>query len=312
MSLQLRQGARARRPVRQTGAGLRRALAGLAVAAGLAQPAGAQTAEEQTERPRVAAVSWDLAQTLAALDAPPAAVAGLAGYRKWAVTPELPAATVDIGRRMEPNLSVLRAVDPDLIVMSRFHDQLVDPLSRIAPVQSYQMFPADGDALQRVRSVAEQVARRLDLMPAYRRLDGELERALDSLSRTVAQAAPGESVYVAYFQDEQHVAVYGAGSLFQPILERAGLVNAWQGRTNGWGYAVVELSELDAGADRLVVLDPVPDKAQTLMAKSPIWRALPVVRDGRVHRIAPVWAIGGVPSAVRFARLLEDALHDGG
>ncbi len=47
---------------------------------------------------------------------------------------------MDIGRRIEPNLAVLAGIDPDLIVMSSFYDELARQLSPIAPVVTLDIY----------------------------------------------------------------------------------------------------------------------------------------------------------------------------
>ncbi|WP_200340940.1 ABC transporter substrate-binding protein [Rhodovibrio sodomensis] len=260
--------------------------------------------------PRVAAITWDLTETLMALGVAPVAVANLRGYREWVVAPELPADTVDIGLRFAPSLTTLAASDPDLILTSRFLRDLPERLKPIAPVEALTIYPADGDPLARAIEVTRTLANRLDRRDAFADVTARLERQIRHLAAKVADRERPDQVYLVQFQDADHVRVYAQGSLFQSVFDRAGIENAWDGATNGWGFALIPLAQLTASADHLIVLEPVPTAAAGVLDGSPIWQALPAVRSGQVHRLPAVWGAGGVLSAIRFARLLARHVYD--
>lgn len=261
------------------------------------------------ERPeRIAVLNWGLAQTLIALDIEPVAVADISGYRKWVGRPALPPGTVDLGRRIEPNLDVLAGTKPDRILMSDYYNRARERLKTIAATETLSIYEPDGDALERSLEIAGRLAGQLDRDTELDNLRADFDRAVQDLrERTEA----GDSVYVIRFRDGGHVQVFGAPGLFDGVLKRAGLTNAWQGETNFWGFAMIPIERLDAAADHLVVVEPVPRRAEHMMADSPIWRALPAVRNGEVHRLEPIWSFGGVPSAIHFADRLGAAI-DGG
>jgi iron complex transport system substrate-binding protein len=256
-------------------------------------------------RERVAVLNWGLTQTLTALGVDPVAVANPAGYRKWVAQPALPGTAVDVGRRIEPNLDVLAAAEPDLILMSGYPNRARDRMETIAATRTLSIFRPDSDALARSRKVAADLADRLERQRELQRLDQRLERAI---ARLRARTQRGESVYVVRFRDAGHVQVFGGGGLFGGILRRAGLVNAWRGETNYWGFGIAPLARLDAGADHLVLVEPIPQPVERMMRDSAIWGALPAVRAGRVHRLAPIWSFGGMPSAIQFANRLAAAI----
>ncbi len=268
-------------------------------------------AEGPPDRPRVAVLDWELAQTVIALGVEPVAVAGAAGYREWVVHPPLPASTIDVGRRAAPSLTALRGVRPDLIVMSDYYDRGREQLERIAPVLDLMMVQRGTEPIARGLEVARILARRLDRVDALETLRERLDTALARLRERVrAGGHGGERVHIIQFRDANHVRVYGSGSVFHGVIERAGLENAWDGDTNLWGFSLAEITRLDQPADHTIVIEPVLQRAEEVMRDSPVWRALPSVRGGRVQRLDPVWPAGGVPAAIRFARLLARTLDD--
>ncbi len=276
------------------------ALAGTLLACALAAPSAA--APE-----RIAVLNWGLAQTLLALGVEPIAVAETGGYRKWVREPTLPEGVLGLGRRLSPNLDVLAGADPDWIVMSGYRKRPRAHMERIAPTKKFAIYTGEHQPLERNQAVAATLADRLGAEDALRRLNRRLERALADLA---AAAGDGESVYIVQFGDAGHVRVFGDNALLGNVIARSPLRNAWDGATNAWGFSQIPITRLDGAADHVIVLEPVPRRAREMMRTSAIWRALPAVRQGRVHALPPIWTFGGIPSAIRFAQLLTDRLDD--
>ena len=114
---------------------------------------------------------------------------------------------------------------------------------------------------------------------------------------------------LASFLDPRHLRVYGAGSILQAGLDRLGLSNAWTGRTSVWGSATVGLEALAPLEDAvLFAIDPQPPDLAAVLDASPLWRALPFVRAGRVFTLPPVLMFGTLPAADRLAALLPPRL----
>lgn len=278
-------------------------MAALAVLLLLTPASGAVLAAKPPER--IAVLNWGLAQTLLGLGIEPVAIADMPGYRRWVAQPPLPERAADIGRRIEPNMEVLAGTAPDLILTSGYYSRALDRLRGIAAVETLRIYQPGTPALAQAFTVAGRLASRLGRGDALASMRGRFERAVAELRR---RTEAGASVYVIRFRDGGHVQVFGGDALFDGVLERAGLSNAWQGASNYWGFAMVPIERLEARADHLVVVEPIKRRAQALMTNSPIWRALPAVRHGRVHRLEPIWSFGGVPAATRFAERLAEAI----
>lgn len=259
---------------------------------------------------RIAVINWNIAQTLLALGVEPVGIADVPLYRKWVAEPPIPPGTADLGRRLEPNLSVLAGLKPDLVLMTDHYPQIRSRVEPIAPVETHTLYTTEGNALGRAFEMAHRLAEQLDRGADLQRLHDRWNRTLARLRERVQQDDP-PSVYVVQFRDARHVRVFGKGSLFQGVLERADLSNAWQGNTNFWGFALAEFTQLEAAADLLVVIEPVPVRAEAMMRDSPVWQALPAVHGGRVVHLDPVWSFGSLPSAILFAEQLGHALDAG-
>lgn len=277
----------------------------------LAAQAGQPTiATEATSTvPRIATVDWTIAETLLALGVTPLAMGDVESYRAWVGEPTLPVDVVDIGLRMQPNRELLAELKPDLILIAPLMASLESTLSRIAPVQSIALYEPDADLWQRLREATLTIA-------ALVNRTAEAERQLTVLDRDLARmktSLPADlpPLLLVQFIDERHVRVFGRHSLFEAVMTRLGLRNAWQGETNAWGFSVVSLEQfLTLPEARLVVVDPVPVGVSERLQEPGLWQHLPLVKQGKVLHLPAVWSFGGILAARRFADLLSEALRE--
>ncbi|MBN8941170.1 MAG: ABC transporter substrate-binding protein [Rhizobiales bacterium] len=291
------------RPGRDRALTTRRRFAALALGLGaaLSRPARAAAPE------RVVAIDWGLAATLLSLGVTPLGIAETRLYRTWVAEPALPPAVRDIGLRTAPNLELLATLKPDLIVMTRQSENARALLRRIAPILTIDLYADDRRPLDRALAAVRELGTAFDRQDAAIALLGRFEATLADARRRIGSF--GRPVLAIGFMDARHVRVYGQGSLFADVLDRIGLVNAWRGPTNAWGFSLADIAELAAYADsRILVIEPTPPEAAASLTRAGLWRALPFVRDGRVTPIDPVWAFGDITAAGRFAGLVAQAL----
>ncbi|MDC7788110.1 ABC transporter substrate-binding protein [Rhodoplanes sp. TEM] len=281
-------------------------LCGLAAASGGAVAAFA--AGERGPLRRIAALDYGLAETLLLLDVPPVAVVGARNWSRWVVEPALPPDVVDLGSSREPNLELLQQLRLDAILVTPFQAGIVHRLERIAPVLSFPIYVPGGRPL----ALAEAATVRLAMLSGRDDALGAVTARLEdvfSATRDRLHDERDRPLCLVSFMDGRHVRVYGANSLFQEVLDRVGLVNAYRGRTNFWGFATIGIEALEPVPDaRLVYLDPVPAGVLQALATNPLWSRLPFVKAGAVMGLPPVLMFGALPSAMRFAALLGGTL----
>lgn len=136
----------------------------------------------------------------------------------------------------------------------------------------------------------------------------DLNRDLEQMKQTLPAELP--PLLVVQFIDERHVRVFGRHSLFEAVMQRLGLRNAWQGETNAWGFSVASLEQfLSIPEARLVVVDPIPVGVSERLQEPGLWQHLPLVQQAPVLHLPAVWSFGGVLAARRFATLLSEALQ---
>ena len=95
------------------------------------------------------------------------------------------------------------------------------------------------------------------------------------------------------------------------FLKQLGLCNAWKGATNQWGYAQVGVENLFDTEARLVIIRSYNSAGlEEQIARTALWSYLPSVRRGDVIVLpSTFWIAGGLPSALRFAESLVEALE---
>ena len=266
-------------------------------------------ARADSSAPRLATVDWTIAETLVSLGVEPVAVSQVAEYQAWVEQPALPDSVVDIGLRAQPNRELVASLDLDRFLLSPLFAALEPTLSRIVPVTTLSIYEPEGDlwqnlvtATREIADIAGVPARAERVVEAHRE---RIAQVRDRLPDTVPE------LLVVQFIDDRHVRVYGQGSLYEMVLERLELDNAWQGGTNLWGYATAGLEKLTT-TGYLVVVDPMPMGVEDHLASNRLWQSLPSVKAGQVLHLPAVWSFGGLPSAARFAEELGESLATSG
>lgn len=253
---------------------------------------------------RVVPLDFGLAETLLALGVAPVGLPGPAYYRQWVVDPALPGGVADVGQRTQPNLELLAALSPDAILTIPEHDPILPQLRGIAPVLRLPIYTPRQRPWDRSAEAARAIGDRLGRADAAERLIAAVEERY-AAARAALSGRPVRPLLLASFLDPRHLRVYGAGSILHAGLVRLGLRNAWLGRTGTWGSATVGLDALAPLEDAvLFAIDPQPPDLAAVLDASPLWRALPFVRAGRVFTLPPVLMFGTLPAADRFAALL--------
>ena len=281
--------------------------AGLPASADMASPAGGA-------RRRIVSMDFGLAETLIEMGIPPIAVPNPEAWATWVVEPELPPDIINIGTDREPNLELLSALKPEMIVSTPYLAGLLPLLEAIAPTRTYSVYAPPGgqpykSSVQATREMARDIGAQAAGEALIARAEAQMAHARHRLAETGANRMP---VLVLTFFDARHVRVYGAGSLFGDVMEQCGLINGWPQTSNYWGFNTIGLEQLaSVHATRVLCLEPISPDTRAALAASPLWNSLPVVRSGNVQIIPPVLMFGMLPAAMRFARQLVLHLADG-
>ncbi|CAA2137349.1 ABC transporter substrate-binding protein [Methylobacterium bullatum] len=284
----------------------RRAVLGLAACLLVLACLPARAEKKMPAQPRVAALDWSAVELLLGLGIVPIAVTQPENYNRTVVAPALPEGVVDLGLVVEPNLEVLASLKPDLILANPIQVATQGSfLSRIAPTEAVSIANAGGDPYARAKAETMRIALRLGRVDEAKALEARTEAILDAAA---ASACPAERhpTYLVWIVDHRNIVVYGRTSLFQTVLDRLRIANAWTGASNASGFTAVGIEQLATGpADaRIVHIGPIQSDAARALAGSRLWQTLPPVREHRVDVVAPVWFYGGLPAIARFAELM--------
>ncbi|MCS0496907.1 ABC transporter substrate-binding protein [Ancylobacter sp. MQZ15Z-1] len=292
---------------RRIGIDRRRFLAGAAL---LCAPAGNAAANAA---PRPAAVDWAAAECLLALRVAPIAIADIATYRQWLPEFQPPLNVRDLGARTEPNLELLAELVPDRIFISNWQGGLAALLQRIAPVEVVTIIDARTDAMDNAREAFTRIASATGQQEAASSCLSAFDAALAEGRGALARVA-SRPVYVGVLHENgTQLFLYGKGSWVHSLMLRLGLRNALTTPTSAFGNALVDIAELAAVPDAvLLYLDQGARtrRAERELRASTLWQGLPMVKEGRARTIPAFYALGGVPSIWRTMRLLVAALDN--
>ncbi|MGR0184872.1 iron-siderophore ABC transporter substrate-binding protein [Azospirillum aestuarii] len=257
---------------------------------------------------RVAVIDWAGLETALALGIVPVAATELIQFRKVVVEPEVPDSVIDLGLRGTPNYEALTLAEPDLILTSNYYEGQRASLVRVAETLSLPIYqpgvppytPAADAALALGRALGREAEARAFVAGA----EAEIARLGDSLRGAVRRP-----VLAINFGDARHVRAFGDDSMFGAVLQRLGLHNAWASQSSYSAAAPLGIEALARMPDAItVVVPPLPPDVVRGLDDSALWQALPMVREKRVSVIGPVNHFGGLPAALRFARLVTAAL----
>ncbi|HHG8771091.1 TPA: Fe(3+)-hydroxamate ABC transporter substrate-binding protein FhuD [Raoultella planticola] len=255
---------------------------------------------------RIVALEWMPAELLLALGVTPYGVADIPNYNLWVNEPALPASVIDVGLRTEPNLELLTQMKPSFIALSAGYGPSAEKLMRIAPGRGFTF--SDGKrpllmAQQSLNEMAELIGRQQE---AKRHL-AEFDALMDSLRPRFARRGDRPLLMITLL-DPRHVLVFGNNCLFQEILDRFNIKNAWRGESTFWGSVSVGIDRLAAYKEADVICFDHGDRAEMAqLMTTPLWQAMPFIREGRFQRVPAVWFYGATLSAMHFARVLADA-----
>ncbi|WP_142502992.1 Fe(3+)-hydroxamate ABC transporter substrate-binding protein FhuD [Klebsiella sp. 2680] len=282
----------------------RRLLAAMALSPLLWQMRDARAAEVDPRR--IVALEWLPVELLLALGVTPYGVADIPNYTLWVNEPALPSSVIDVGLRTEPNLELLTQMKPSFLVWSAGYGPSVEKLARIAPGRGFTF--SDGKKpLQVARQSLNEMAELLGRQREAKRHLAEFDALMANLRPRFAKRGDRPLLMMTLL-DARHALIFAQNCLFQDVLNRFGINNAWQGETTFWGSVTVGIDRLAAYRDiDVICFDHGNEREMAQLMATPLWRAMPFVRAGRFQRVPAVWFYGATLSAMHFARILADA-----
>ncbi|MFJ6852736.1 ABC transporter substrate-binding protein [Streptomyces sp. NPDC091271] len=266
---------------------------------------------------KVVATEWNVVEDLITLGVAPVGVADVKGYTAWNTAAPLTGDPKDIGTRGEPSIDTVAALAPDLVVAtSDLAPAVVKQLRKVAPV--LEVTSADAaDQIGTMTQGLDLIAKATGKEDRAGTVKKDFEASLAEGRKALADAGLGGAEiasadgYVA--SNQVSVRAFTGGSLLGAVNERLGLKNAWTVKGDAsYGLATTDVEGLTGLGDvqfSYIANDVDGDPFTGTLAKNAVWKSLPFVKDGNVHRLPDgVWMFGGPRSMEAYADSLVDAL----
>ncbi|MEM7060369.1 MAG: iron-siderophore ABC transporter substrate-binding protein [Pseudomonadota bacterium] len=258
---------------------------------------------------RVVALTWSLAEQVIELGVTPIGIADVDGYNQWVVQPTVPDGVANTGLRGAPNFERIAELRPDVILLGDRQEAFIPQLERIAPVLQFELFSDTHDnaavARQTFQTLAKLFDREAEAKARLKALDAKLSELAASVAHAYHAAPP--KVSIVRFAGPTAVRAYGGNSMPQAALDALAIDNAWPQPVSKWGFVTRPVTEMGSITDGYVFyIGPLEINEEVLA--SPLWQAMPIMKDERVDGIDPVWTYGGVFSIGYIAELIAAKL----
>ncbi|MFD7069717.1 iron-siderophore ABC transporter substrate-binding protein [Streptomyces sp. NPDC059913] len=276
---------------------------------------------------RIAVLEWQQIEDALTLCVTPVAVSDAKGYRTWVSAEKLPGKVTDIGTREEPDLDTLAAAKPDLVVVEAFKadDEIVKKLEKRGVPVMVTKGADPADPIGNMRNVFGMIGKATGRTERSDQVLKEFDEHLATAKQKVADADLPTKDFLFFDGWLQGgnltVRPYGKGALFTAIGEELGMTPAWtdavdKAHGNGgvdpsYGLAQTDVEGLTAvgKANLFYANDEGAGGYVAALAKNPIWKSIPAVKEGRAHAFpARVWGAGGPRSCAQAIDAYVDVL----
>jgi len=264
----------------------------------------------------VVALEWNTAENLVALGVMPTGVADVAGYTAWVQSEPLDDGVTDVGMRGEPSVDAIAGLAPDLVVTtSDLPETVVSQIEEFAPV----LVVRGADASNPIG----QMEQNLERIATLTGTDDEGEALLDGFHAKVdegkaALAEAGLAGEPFMMSDswasggQVSIRPFAEGALLTAVTEELGLENAWTGEGDAdYGLGSTDVEGLTGLGDLqfLYITNGDADAYAVDLADNAVWKSLPFVENGNVHRLPDgIWMFGGPSSMNDYIDAVVDTL----
>ncbi|WP_318217078.1 iron-siderophore ABC transporter substrate-binding protein [Streptomyces sp. SCL15-6] len=269
---------------------------------------------------KVVATEWNVVESLVQLGVDPVGVADVKGYQTWDTAAPLKNQPKDIGTRGEPSMDTVASLAPDLIVATTdLPPAAVKQLREVAPV--LEVTSADGtDQIGQMLENVDLIAKATGTTDKAKTVRDGFEAKVAEGRKALADAGlAGKDIAFAdgYVTSNQvSVRPYTATSLIGEVNEAIGLNNAWKVKGDeAYGLGSTDVEGLTAlpGDVQFAYIgnddDPNATPFTGALAKNSVWKSLPFVKAGDVHRLDDgIWMFGGPASMSAYIDALVGAL----
>lgn len=260
---------------------------------------------------RVVALEWAEVEMLDTLGADVVGAADPKGYATWNASADLDGDTEDVGYRAEPSIDAIMALDPDLVVLERDGGDAVIRQMEKAGVPVLVTEGSDASRnLDRMREDFTMIAQALGQEDQAEQVLADLDEQVAETRKAIAEAGNDGARFAMAdgWMEGSNVSIrmFAEGSLFSDVAEEVGLENAWtKPGDEMWGLNTTDPEGITALKEHedltfLYSSSDEPDVFAEGLAKNAIWRSMPFVEKGNVHKLEDgTWTFGG-PASIAF------------
>ncbi|MEV1024189.1 iron-siderophore ABC transporter substrate-binding protein [Streptomyces sp. NPDC050264] len=259
---------------------------------------------------KVVGTEWNVVESLVTLGVDPVGVADVKGYTTWDTAAPLTNSPKDIGTRGEPSMDTIAGLTPDLIVATTdLSASAIKQMKKIAPV--LQVKSANGaDQIGQMNETLDVIAKATGTESkaktaeaSYRTKVAEGRKALEKAGLDGSKIAFADGYSAS---NQVSVRGYTSASQLGTVNEDLGLKNAWKIKGDkDYGLATTDVEGLTELGDDVQFLY-IGNKSETDvftkdLAGNSVWKSLPFVKSGDVHRLDDgIWMFGGPKSMEQY------------
>ncbi|MGW0503908.1 ABC transporter substrate-binding protein [Micromonospora sp. NPDC003241] len=259
---------------------------------------------------KVVGLEWGEVEMLVSLGVMPVGVADPKGYATWVTAAKLDGDVKDVGTRGEPSVDSIVALEPDLVVMTDDRGAgTIAQLEKYIPVVVTKGSDAT-DNIGRMRADVNMIAAAVGKTAEAEKLLADFDTAIADGKKKIADAgAAGKPFAIADGWKEGStvsIRMFGQGALVSQIGIQLGLTNAWQGEVDeAWGLGQTDVEGMTVlKSPDLHFFYNASDGSDVFadgLADNAIWKALPFVAQGNLHRMPDgIWTFGGPLSGKQY------------
>lgn len=267
---------------------------------------------------KVVALEWGAAENLVSLGAMPVGVADTKGYTNWVSAAKLDPSVKDVGTRGEASVDAIVALNPDLVITTT--DEAANTIAQIekaAPVLVIRGADA-ANAIPQMKTNLELIGAAIGKADQAKQINTDFDNAVADGKQKIADAGKaGEGFTMAdgYKQGSTiSIRMYTTGSLLGAVATELGLKNGWTGAGDkDYGLAQTDLEGMTKLRDgNFLYIANKNDGGDVFggdLAGNAIWKNLPFVKAGNVHRLPDgIWMFGGPKSTEQFIEATVQAV----
>ncbi|GAA1592269.1 siderophore ABC transporter substrate-binding protein CdtB [Kribbella sancticallisti] len=259
---------------------------------------------------KVVGLEWGVVENLITLGVMPVGVADTKGYTTWVSAAKLDPSVKDVGTRGESSVDAIVALNPDLIITTTDESaSTIAQMEKAAPVLVVRGADAK-NAIPQMRTNLELVAQAVGKTDQAKTLLADFDKKLAEGKQKIADAGKAGASYTmadGYKQGSTiSIRMFTSGSLLGAVADELGLKNAWTAAGDpDYGLAQTDIEGLAKLKDgEFLYIASSTDGGDVFggdLAKNAIWKNLPFVKNGNVHRLADgIWMFGGPKSTEQF------------